>query len=135
MLSSFSRSLSLSCLSAFRSAKSSSSSIDFPWNSYRNNGYFIVDIYHYFHRLRLRIFQPLLKWGRGGFLAGVRFRIRLAFDLYRYYLMSRILVPFVKEIVGYFVFQTEVLYGLTVRHCFRFITDKQPFEITATIHL
>lgn len=30
-----------------------------------------------------------------------------------------------KQIVGYFVFQTEVLNGLTLRHCLRFVVDEQ----------
>ena len=39
--------------------------------------------------------------------------------------MSGILVPFVRQIVGYFVFQTEVLDRLTLRHSLRFVTDDQ----------
>lgn len=48
--------------------------------------------------------------------------------------MSGILVPFVKQIVGYFVFQTEVLDGLTLRHRLRFVTDEQMLKIAAAIH-
>lgn len=39
-----------------------------------------------------------------------------------------------EEIVGYFVFQTEVLYGFTVWHGFRLVANEQPFKITAAIH-
>lgn len=39
--------------------------------------------------------------------------------------MSSILVPIVKQIVGYFVFQTEVLDGLALRHRLHFVTDEQ----------
>ena len=59
---------------------------------------------------------------------------RLSFYLYRYDLMSCILVPFMKEIVGYLVFQTEILDGLTLWHCFRFVADELPLEITAAVH-
>lgn len=38
--------------------------------------------------------------------------------------MSGILVPFVKQIVGYVVFQTEVMDGLTLRYCLCFVTDE-----------
>ena len=55
-------------------------------------------------------------------------------NLYRYYLMSCILVPFMKEIVGYLVFQTEILDGFTLWHCFRLVADEQPFKITAAVH-
>ena len=43
--------------------------------------------------------------------------------------MSCILVPFVKEIVGYLVFQTEILDGLTLWHCFRLVADEQPLML------
>lgn len=49
--------------------------------------------------------------------------------------MSGILVPFVKQIVGYFVFQTEVLHGLPLGHRLRFVTDEQMLKITAAIHV
>ena len=48
--------------------------------------------------------------------------------------MSCILVPFMKEIVGYLVFQTEILDGFTLWHCFRLVADEQPFKITAAVH-
>ncbi len=49
----------------------------------------------------------------------------LSFYLYRDNGMPGILVPCVKQIVGYFVCQIEVLDGLTLRHRLRFVTDKQ----------
>ena len=39
-----------------------------------------------------------------------------------------------KEIVGYLVFQTEILDGLTLWHGIRFVADEQPLEITAAVH-
>ena len=39
-----------------------------------------------------------------------------------------------KEIVGYLVFQTEILDGFTLWHCFRLVADEQPFKITAAVH-
>lgn len=39
-----------------------------------------------------------------------------------------------KEIVGYLVFQTEILDGLTLWHSIRFVADEQPLEITAAVH-
>ena len=56
-------------------------------------------------------------------------------NLYRYYLMSCILVPFMKEIVGYLVSQTGILDGFTLWHCFRLVADEQPFKITAAVHI
>ena len=58
----------------------------------------------------------------------------MTYDMYRNYLMARILVPFMKQIVRNFIFQTERLNGLTFWHGLRFITDKKPLEITAAIH-
>ena len=43
--------------------------------------------------------------------------------------MSCILVPFMKEIVGYLVFQTEILDGFTLWHCFRLVADEQPLML------
>ena len=60
---------------------------------------------------------------------------RFSFHLYRDNVMSGILIPFVKQIVGYFVSQTEVLDGLTLRHSLRFVTDEQMLKIAAAIHL
>ena len=34
-----------------------------------------------------------------------------------------------KEIVGYLVFQTEILDGLTLWHCFRLVADEQPLML------
>lgn len=48
--------------------------------------------------------------------------------------MSGILVPFLKQIVGDFVFKTKVLDGLPLRHCLRFVTDEQMLKIAAAIH-
>ena len=39
-----------------------------------------------------------------------------------------------KEIIGYLVFQTEILDGLTLWHCFRLVADEQPFKIIAAVH-
>ena len=47
--------------------------------------------------------------------------------------MSGILVPFLKQIVGNFVFKTKVLDGLPLRHCLRFVTDEQMLKIAAAI--
>lgn len=49
--------------------------------------------------------------------------------------MSGMLVPFVKQIVGYSAFQTEVLHGLTLRQRLRFVADEQILKITAAIHV
>ena len=49
--------------------------------------------------------------------------------------ISGILVTFVKQIVGYFVFQTEVLDGLTVLHRLRLVMDEQILKIVAAIHI
>ena len=75
----------------------------------------------------------LLKWRGGNFLSGFHFWI--SFDLHRDNVMPCILVPFVKEIVGDFIFQAEVLNELSLGHCFRLIVDEKPFEITAAIHI
>lgn len=42
-----------------------------------------------------------------------------------------------EQIVGYFVFQTEVLHGLTLRHRFRFVGDEQivVFAIILTLSI
>ena len=56
------------------------------------------------------------------------------FFLYRNNVMSGILVPFLKQIVGDFVFKTKVLDGLPLRHCLRFVTDEQMLKIAAAIH-
>lgn len=81
-----------------------------------------MDIYHESHRMggqgtshgwggnRKRLFQFLL--------------YLLSVYLYRDDVMSGILVPFVKQVVGYFVFQTEVLDGLTLWYHLRLITDE-----------
>ncbi|WP_174646872.1 hypothetical protein [Bacteroides sp. Marseille-P8574] len=50
------------------------------------------------------------------------------------HVMSGILVPFLKQIVGNFVFKTKVLDGLPLRHCLRFVTDEQMLKIAAAIH-
>ena len=66
---------------------------------------------------------------------GWKLKDSFSFYLYRDNAMSGILVPFVKQIVGYFVFQTEVLDRLSLRHCLRFVTDEQMLKIAAAIHL
>ena len=64
-----------------------------------------------------------------------RFLLRfLSFYLYRNNVMSGILVPFLKQIVGDFVYKTKVLDGLPLRHCLRFVTDEQMLKIAAAIH-
>lgn len=47
--------------------------------------------------------------------------------------MSGILVPFVKQIVGYFVFQTEVPDGLPLWYRLRLVTDEQILKIAAAM--
>lgn len=42
-------------------------------------------------------------------------------------------VPFVKQIVRYFIIQTEVLHGLALRHSLRFVADKQSIANNAII--
>ena len=72
--------------------------------------------------------------GWGNFLSEIGIRPQLSFNLYRYYLMSYVLIPFMKEIVEYLVFKTEILNGLSLWHCFRLVANEQPLKITAAIH-
>lgn len=58
----------------------------------------------------------------------------LSIYMYRNNLMLGILVLFVKQFVGYFVCQTEVLNGLPLRYRFRFVTDEQMLKIAAAIY-
>lgn len=49
--------------------------------------------------------------------------------------MLNIIVPFVKQIAGYFIFQTEVLNEIALWHRFRLATDEKIVDHTIILTL
>ena len=64
-----------------------------------------------------------------------RFPLRVTtVNLYRNDMISVIFVSFLKQVVGYFVFQTEGLDRLAFRKTFRLVANEQMLKVTAAIH-
>lgn len=49
--------------------------------------------------------------------------------------MTSIFVPFLKQVIGYFVSKTKGLDGLLASHRFGFVAEKEIFKIAVAIHI